>query len=501
MGRRAAPDGIRTVSQTLDKNRGMGQDNETYILPERILAVMFFSPATIYVFLLLIAAFGSSAQEIITRDVCILGGGATGTYAAVQLIERGHSVVVVERENRLGGRSDTLYLPDGQYIDYGIRAYFKLQVVLDFLEQLNVDWSIYVPPAIHTDYINFQTGERVSNNNSVIDMVLALFRYRAAIQPFDYLSTGGYYLPDPVPEVLLRPFKEFVEEHDVAGVLRLLYTFSDPLSDVLGTPLLYVLQMFGNSQIDALLTGPMIHPKNGSNEIFRAAAERIGENNILYGTTAVNATRDSAGVELVVDRAGVRQTVRARQVLIAFAPLLPEIQGFDLDDNEHAVFSKLLHQNYYAAVVNSTGLPEGYYIYNSDPANEPGNLPTGDYQSVLDYHGVPGYYATRVVGGENFTQADAQQRVIDDLQRMANVGTFPIRDTRIVTIESHSPIAVSVPVDDVRNGFYRQLYALQGHRSTYYTGFTFCVDYSAQLWNYTLSIVDRMTAGLSRVDL
>ncbi|KAL4948186.1 hypothetical protein BDW69DRAFT_189493 [Aspergillus filifer] len=462
---------------------------------------MFLSPTTLHVFLLLAAALDSSAQDIITRDVCILGGGATGTYAAVQLMERGHSVVVVERENRLGGRSDTLYLPDGRYIDYGIRAYFKLQVVLDFLEQLHVDWEIYVPPLIHTDYINFKTGMRVPDNNSLLDTVLALLRYRASIQPFEYLRSGGYYLPDPVPEILLRPFKEFVEEHDVAGVLRLLYTFSDPLSDVLGTPLLYVLQMFGIPQIDALLAGPLIHPKNGSNEIFRAAAGRIGESNILYGTTAVNATRDSTGVELIVNRAGTRQTIRARQVLIAFAPLLRELQGFDLDDIEHGVFSKLMHQNYYAAVFNSTGLPTGYYIYNSDPANEPGNLPTGDYQSVLDYHGIPGYYATRIVGDENFTQADAQQRVIDDLQRMADVGTYPVRDAHIITMESHTPIAVSVPVDDVRNGFYKQLYALQGHRSTYYTGFTFCVDYSAQLWNYTLSIVDRMTTDLSRVDL
>lgn len=42
--------------------------------------------------------------EIIRRDVCIIGGGATGTYAAVRLSQdMGKSVIVVEKTGRLGG--------------------------------------------------------------------------------------------------------------------------------------------------------------------------------------------------------------------------------------------------------------------------------------------------------------------------------------------------------------------------------------------------------------
>jgi hypothetical protein len=38
-----------------------------------------------------------------------------------------------------------------------------------------------------------------------------------------------------------------------------------------------------------------------------------------------------------------------------------------------------------------------------------------------------------------------------------------------------------VSVEDIREGFYKRLYGLQGQKSTYYTGYTFCTDYSTAL--------------------
>lgn len=46
-------------------------------------------------------------EDIIIRDVCIIGGGATGTYAAVRLGDFNKSVVVIETKGRLGGHTET----------------------------------------------------------------------------------------------------------------------------------------------------------------------------------------------------------------------------------------------------------------------------------------------------------------------------------------------------------------------------------------------------------
>ena len=41
--------------------------------------------------------------KFLERDVCIIGGGASGTYSAVRLQQMGLSVALVEQKPRLGG--------------------------------------------------------------------------------------------------------------------------------------------------------------------------------------------------------------------------------------------------------------------------------------------------------------------------------------------------------------------------------------------------------------
>jgi heterodisulfide reductase subunit A-like polyferredoxin len=52
--------------------------------------------------------FGSHVEEVgIVKDVVVVGGGASGTYAATRLMEKGFSVALVEKLDRLGGHSQT----------------------------------------------------------------------------------------------------------------------------------------------------------------------------------------------------------------------------------------------------------------------------------------------------------------------------------------------------------------------------------------------------------
>lgn len=76
-------------------------------------------------------------SEVIHKDVVILGGGASGTYAAVRLREDyGKDILLVEMEPILGGHTNTFFIPGTDsafnygvqsYIDYlGAKAFFEV---------------------------------------------------------------------------------------------------------------------------------------------------------------------------------------------------------------------------------------------------------------------------------------------------------------------------------------------------------------------------------------
>lgn len=440
----------------------------------------------------------TAAQDTIDRDVVILGGGATGTYAAVQLRAQGKSVALVEQKSRLGGHAETLYLPNGKHVNYGVEGYFNNELSKEFFSQLNVEYEALLPGSLISQNVNFDTGERVLPSSEILTTVVAATLYRNAIEQFDYLSTGAYYLPDEIPEVLLRPFREFVEEHALQGALNVIFTFAENVGNILDQPLIYVIQNFGVPQIDALLQGGYITPKNGTDELFNAAANYIDDStNIFYDSIATHTDRSEKGVEVTIQnsKTGSKKLIRAKKLLIAFPPTLSKLEGFDLGDEEKSLFSKWTHKNYYAAAITNTAIPDGFNILNTNPDNQPGSLPTTPFQWSFEYSGEPGYFMSKIVGEDNLTESAAREMVINDIKRMSEAGTFKITDGRepeLAAFASHSPETLMVPIEDIKDGFYKRLYGLQGVKSTYYTGYTFCTDYSTPLWNYTRSVVDSM---------
>lgn len=58
-------------------------------------------------------------MKSLEADFCVVGAGYAGLTAAYRLKQAGHSVVVLEARDRIGGRVFTEYLPDGTPIDMG----------------------------------------------------------------------------------------------------------------------------------------------------------------------------------------------------------------------------------------------------------------------------------------------------------------------------------------------------------------------------------------------
>jgi monoamine oxidase len=63
--------------------------------------------------------FGKLGSAMVDIDFCVVGAGFAGLTAALRLIQKGHSVMVLEARDRIGGRTFTEVRDEGLYIDHG----------------------------------------------------------------------------------------------------------------------------------------------------------------------------------------------------------------------------------------------------------------------------------------------------------------------------------------------------------------------------------------------
>jgi hypothetical protein len=186
-----------------------------------------------------------TASDIIERDVCIIGGGASGTYAAVRLRQIGKSVALIEKEDRLGGHVNTYVDPvSGVSFDYGAAFWVNISVVVDYARSLNIPLGI-LNDNHGLGFGNFANGSLVpaSELPSVAAQAKALLTYRKKFSEYPYI-TNGFDLPDPVPEDLLLPFGEFIQKYNITAISTVTFLVAQGAANLLAQPTLYIMKYF-----------------------------------------------------------------------------------------------------------------------------------------------------------------------------------------------------------------------------------------------------------------
>src|SRR4051794_41807491 len=89
-------------------------DSQTRLTRRKLLGTAAVGPAATA-----LPATPALAASHVRADVAVVGAGLAGLSAARELVKRGHSVVVLEARDRVGGRTFNHKLPDGQAIEAG----------------------------------------------------------------------------------------------------------------------------------------------------------------------------------------------------------------------------------------------------------------------------------------------------------------------------------------------------------------------------------------------
>lgn len=411
------------------------------------------------------------------------------------------------------------------------------------------------PPPVTTTtrYFDFTSGEELSDyvSPAAEDVTAALERYLVECEKYEGMLVPGYWdFPavqnnndddddNEIPEDLLLPFGAFIAKYNATAAFPSIYA-STGLG--VGRPAealtLTAMQSFG-AQMARVLLGRQatLVPASGRNQdVYDAiAAHLLSDEEVLYSTTAVSATRtDNDGVTVTVRNSenGALATIRAAKLLIAVPPLPDVLAPFDLDVREAQVFARWKYTHEYAGLVRSRSLvaalnANGSFTsaVNLPLAAEPRNYletPRVPFMDQFQRVGSPDDDLFHVLlvgdeatfgsgGGDGSGQRDARELVRREFDALmgrdfvtpitngsgvdADTDADADADLEFVALSDHGPMHLHVSAEDYRAGFVRDLYALQGRRSTWYTGAGFASNFQTVLWAYNEILLPKMLAG------
>ncbi|KAL2163202.1 hypothetical protein VTH06DRAFT_5258 [Thermothelomyces fergusii] len=464
---------------------------------------------------LLVAATAVSATswipDVIIRDVAIIGGGASGAYAAIRLKEDfKKSVVVIEKSDRMGGHVSTYDDPKtGSSFDYGVQTFNDYGPARAFFERMGVPVSSAPRVALTSKYADFTTGALVDfTPPSNDDRVAALTRFLNATAAYEQYTLPGYWdfpAPDKIPEDLLLPFGEFVEKYQLhAAVHQVFQVTGLGAGDMLNTLTLYVLGAFGQPMIRAFLgQGATFTPDSRRNiALYEAVQARLG-NDVLLNTQVSHSLRTSIGHTLWTKSAsGKTKIILARRLLVAMEPTADNLAPLSLDLVEQGTLSKFRHSHIHAGIVSHPSLPVNVSLVNTPAAASPANylaLPRPDFNVRFDYMGGGSdLWRVMAVGDEAFTRDRAQALIRRNFAALVEAGTVrprtptPAQELEFRAWADHGAMHMRVSAADLRAGFIQKLYALQGRRATWWTGGAFSVQFQAILWAFDDVLLPKM---------
>jgi hypothetical protein len=437
-------------------------------------------------------AFG---PKRIVRDVCVIGGGSAGTYAAVQLRNLGKSVVVLEKESRLGGHAQTVFV-NNEPINIGVQLFEgQSPLVTSYCAQLGVPLIPISlqggPPAANVD---FRTGTPVTiPPTDPVAFGTAFGTYLQILQTqFPYLDSG-FNLPNPVPPDLLIPFGDFVTKYGLDALVPVAFSFAQGMGDLLANPAIYVLKNFSLSVGGAFATDSFVGVPTGTGALYDAAAAFLGSDAIVDAQiVAVARTKDHVEVLAMTPNGPV--SIQAAKIVFAIPPTLPNLAMLAPDALETSLFSRFRSTYYATSLVKFDGVPPGVAINNA-AANTRANLPPLPGMYGLEATEVPNYFVG--LYGSNCWLPDevVKAAMVTSLENVASSGIYPgMKFESLTSFSSHAPFNIGVSASDIAAGFYSKVNALQGHNRTFYTSAAFQTNDSSQIWRFTAELLPQIIA-------
>jgi hypothetical protein len=447
--------------------------------------------------------------------VCVIGGGAAGMSMAFMLKDRGYDVVVLEKQPIVGGHCDTIHFepPPGEtvdWVDIGVRLLMDT-VVLTHMGFGN--WSIdlaalvrrfagadAVMPVFHDAqqvFVDMSAGQIVIPPINETALGIALATWLGIQAAYPWTNTNIFF--DRVPPETLVPFEQFALQHDLTPLA--------PIINVYGYFSAYATGNYSNVNAFTMLaamspatltlfTAPWAYftVKGGCMRIYNGITQYLGPGNVITNATITSVKRYHNRPARVRFRVGEeRRTILCDDVIIAFPPLLDDIEFLRPDAIERHLFKDVRQHYFFTGTVDVAGPldQQRFVIQNTDLSSifiVPFDAsPTSIARVYIPY----GPAQTQVVSPYPISTVEARaiaqqafDRVPVSLLTSANVSIF-------FKHGAYGPVFTTQSLRAPISPFAR-LEALQGHRHTYWTSaLNTILAGTTHIWNNNMRLVQK----------
>lgn len=381
------------------------------------------------------------------------------------------------------------------------------------MDRLGFDLGTFPQAEVTQEYFDFKTGELVAFQPQPFPSQLeALERFRVQAEKYESIIQGPGYFDFPQPgeisEDLLISFGDWIQKYSLEPAIPFIHSSTGlGVGNMTNELTLYALQAFGASMARSILglQDSFVPASLRNQDIYDAIGKELS-GDVYYETTVVDSERTKNGISILVENRKTKETTRmtAKRLLISIPPTARNTAAFDLDQNEKDVLGKLYYNNEFSGLINNKNLAANWSYFNMPATSAPDNylvLPEAPFTARIDAMGNGTLFRVTFIGDTYTTAYEAKAIVQKDFDRLVESGAIHAAEDGNNTISwvgfsVHDSMHARVSREEIESGFMQRFNALQGQRSTWWTGGAWAVNFQTHLWEYDNLIIPKMLEGL-----
>lgn len=409
--------------------------------------------------------------------IAIIGAGASGLTAALELKKKGYTnVVIFEKEDRVGGKTFS-YEYKNEHFELGSMMFSRTDHSARLAKNFGIPFEPFETDKFYYSKKTFLGPFAYTRQRySLPRILLALWRVKRIVAA-NHLDRPGL---ESASSELFQDFAAFSKANKIEPAARIF----EPAITGLGygffneIPALYVLKLM-RSMLRYSLVWSLI--RNGNMTCYfpggwMALWEKVAALfDVRTGSTITSITRGD-------DRITITCNGRAEvfDKLLVTSPLNRLDQFLDLVPEEQALFARIRHYRTVSMLVQlSAPLPKTFFFADNTNAAHVGHV-----------IGVEGTFP--------HTKAGIVFQIVPEHMASQDYEAIMRQDLRDVGCEVENIIAQKeweyfyhVDTNALQEGFYPKLIALQGERNTFYSGSIFNYETVAHCEEYAGYVIEK----------